>query len=94
MTMPHLTNCAHSPDGWCLKCVGELYENLEKIKNLKFHPNVRWDRYNDRVEGWEISITDEDVKGYSPQCGYGEEYEDEAMQQACKFMKENNLSCK
>jgi hypothetical protein len=28
--MPHLTNCAHSPDGWCLNCVKELHEKLEK----------------------------------------------------------------
>lgn len=26
MTMPHLMNCAHSEDGWCLDCVGALWE--------------------------------------------------------------------
>lgn len=24
MTMPTLMNCAHSPVGWCLDCVGDL----------------------------------------------------------------------
>lgn len=24
MTMPHLMNCAHRPDDWCLDCVVEL----------------------------------------------------------------------
>ena len=26
MTMPHLMNCPHSEDGWCLNCVKELWE--------------------------------------------------------------------
>ena len=26
MTMPHLMNCPHSEDGWCLSCVKELWE--------------------------------------------------------------------
>lgn len=26
MTMPHLQNCSHSKDGWCLNCVKELWE--------------------------------------------------------------------
>lgn len=28
MTMPHLMNCRHSEDGWCLACVKEQYEEL------------------------------------------------------------------
>lgn len=27
MTMPHLMNCAHSGEGWCLKCVAKLHTN-------------------------------------------------------------------
>lgn len=27
MTMPHLMNCPHSEDGWCLDCVKELWDN-------------------------------------------------------------------
>ena len=26
MTMPHLMNCSHSPDGWCLDCVKEEWD--------------------------------------------------------------------
>lgn len=26
MTMPHLMNCSHSEDGWCLDCVKALWE--------------------------------------------------------------------
>ena len=29
MTMPHLMNCAHTGDGWCLACVKELYDSKE-----------------------------------------------------------------
>lgn len=29
MTMPHLMNCSHSHDGWCLECVKELHEDFE-----------------------------------------------------------------
>jgi hypothetical protein len=32
MTMPHLSNCPHSADGWCLPCVGELWESLEETR--------------------------------------------------------------
>lgn len=31
MTMPHLMNCQHNSDGWCLDCVAELYYNPEHI---------------------------------------------------------------
>ena len=30
MTMPHLMNCSHSPDGWCLDCVRELQSKIDK----------------------------------------------------------------
>lgn len=29
MTMPHLMNCPHSTDGWCLECVKELHDEGE-----------------------------------------------------------------
>jgi hypothetical protein len=29
MTMPHLMNCSHSEEGWCLECVSRLH-NSEK----------------------------------------------------------------
>lgn len=28
MTMPHLMNCPHSCDSWCLDCVKELYDDF------------------------------------------------------------------
>lgn len=28
MTMPHLMNCPHSADGWCLNCVAKLNAEL------------------------------------------------------------------
>lgn len=32
MTMPHLMNCQHIPDGWCLRCVGEMYAEIERLR--------------------------------------------------------------
>jgi len=32
MTMPHLMNCLHSEDGWCLDCVKELWEEGTTIE--------------------------------------------------------------
>lgn len=29
MTMPHLMNCPHSCEGWCLECVKELHDEGE-----------------------------------------------------------------
>lgn len=29
MTMPHLTNCPHQGEGWCLGCVGDLQSSLD-----------------------------------------------------------------
>jgi prefoldin subunit 5 len=29
MTMPHLMNCAHSEDGWCLDCVWAVWAEHE-----------------------------------------------------------------
>lgn len=26
MTMPHMTNCEHQGDGWCLECVRLLFD--------------------------------------------------------------------
>lgn len=30
MTMPHLMNCSHRGDGWCLECVGKLQAEVEE----------------------------------------------------------------
>lgn len=31
MTIPHLMNCMHSSDGWCLACVKEMHDEYEAI---------------------------------------------------------------
>lgn len=33
MTMPHLMNCQHSTDGWCLECVKELQEERDDLED-------------------------------------------------------------
>lgn len=30
MTMPHLMNCSHSGEGWCIPCVKEAHEKYQK----------------------------------------------------------------
>lgn len=34
MTMPQLINCEHAPNGWCLDCVGKLYD--KKTRAVSF----------------------------------------------------------
>lgn len=34
MTMPHMMNCQHIEDGWCLDCVAELAKDSERIDFL------------------------------------------------------------
>jgi hypothetical protein len=29
MTMPHLSNCPHDGNGWCLDCVKKMHNELE-----------------------------------------------------------------
>ena len=31
MTMPHLMNCDHSEDGWCLDCVKQLWDEKQFV---------------------------------------------------------------
>lgn len=33
MTMPHLMNCSHSEDGWCLECVKALHDDFETAES-------------------------------------------------------------
>ena len=33
MTMPHLMNCPHMDDGWCLDCVAKQWEELQALRN-------------------------------------------------------------
>ena len=39
MTMPHLMNCMHKEDGWCLECVGELNVEAERGRRVKTTPD-------------------------------------------------------
>jgi len=32
MTMPHLMNCPHRGDGWCLTCVAQMHDELDAMK--------------------------------------------------------------
>jgi hypothetical protein len=32
MTIPTLHNCPHSPDGWCLDCVGKLAAERDDLE--------------------------------------------------------------
>ena len=32
MTMPHLMNCPHMADGWCLDCVVEQRAEIERLR--------------------------------------------------------------
>jgi len=34
MTMPHLMNCNHQGEGWCLKCVKSLHGESEHYRGL------------------------------------------------------------
>lgn len=40
MTMPHLQNCEHSPNGWCLDCVKKLWESLDSRCECRFEKGV------------------------------------------------------
>lgn len=35
MTMPHLMNCLHSCEGWCIPCVKEMHEEAERLQQWK-----------------------------------------------------------
>ena len=32
MTMPHLMNCPHMSDGWCLDCVNKQWEEMQALR--------------------------------------------------------------
>jgi len=34
MTMPHLSNCPHDGDGWCIDCVKIMHSELERMTEL------------------------------------------------------------
>lgn len=34
MTMPHMMNCSHSGEGWCIDCVKALGEERNRLYNI------------------------------------------------------------
>lgn len=34
MTIPHLMNCSHSGDGWCLECMRPVFQELEELRSF------------------------------------------------------------
>jgi len=61
MTMPHLMNCGHSPDGWCLDCVKAIHnEHVQTVGRMVPRPTV-WDTSDcERHHGRGISVMDAD----------------------------------
>lgn len=72
MTMPHLMNCQHSYDGWCLACVKELWrqtpdgrKEARAAATYRFGPDIdmaadeerRFGKYLDYPEGGEPLFT-------------------------------------
>ena len=47
MTMPHLMNCEHADDGWCLECVQRLGEErqamLQELRNIANADPSTWE---------------------------------------------------
>lgn len=73
MTMPHLMNCAHSEDGWCLNCVKTLWEQNESIEvQAKMHlesDEGPWPLFCDTCEHHENAPFDYGDR--CPMCGEG-----------------------
>lgn len=45
MTMPHLMNCAHQDDSWCLKCVSELGNKEQEAREALARCVLRLKQY-------------------------------------------------
>jgi hypothetical protein len=60
MTIPHMSNCSHSPDSWCLSCVAaQLAASLEQgireglemaAKACSSNIQTEWDNARDCYE--------------------------------------------
>jgi hypothetical protein len=54
MTDPYQMNCEHSPDGWCLECVGFEYElRKEEIKTLRNRVKELEGRIEELKKAWQ-----------------------------------------
>lgn len=54
--MPELTNCQHSPSGWCLACVGELHSQRDAMKTVADALAALREGYTLRADGEGASI--------------------------------------
>lgn len=52
MTMPTKSNCAHSPDGWCLPCVQGLQAQLDQAGRWQPIATVPKDQVVDLFVPW------------------------------------------
>ncbi len=50
MTTPAQHNCAHSPDGWCLTCVGKLASEAADLRSTNARLRRECDEALQRVE--------------------------------------------
>ena len=58
MTMPHLSNCEHQADGWCLECVGKLHAQVEELKDVLSEANWFVQNFpSDRLPGYKDFCT-------------------------------------
>ena len=60
MTMPHLMNCSHSEDGWCLECVKELNSELAAAQA----ENTRLKEIDAEVCGVSLEVIEENAAMY------------------------------
>ena len=57
--MPHLQNCDHLSDGWCLVCVKELWDEKDKleqrVQKLQGTIQLAWEadkKLRDAMDEW------------------------------------------
>lgn len=91
MTIPYQHNCFHIPEGWCLKCVSELQQQLEDAQIQKREAELaELRRDKERLDwlekqGATVSITRWIDDRSPPRCfdaGKTRERIDEAMKEA------------
>lgn len=57
MTMPHLMNCCHSGDGWCLDCVKDLHDEKEELeKKVRIEEVLSWRQDAEAMQSMVVSV--------------------------------------
>lgn len=54
--MPHLMNCSHSGDGWCLDCVKKLYDEIHSPENDDGRTFPAWAIFATLSNGEEVPL--------------------------------------